>query len=258
MKTAIWSPTPFAGRKSANLLLLAAMDIRQENREQLILHADPVGSGPEHILLGGSDRCRMWEKKEFGLGYLRESLRCNGFSKECVRNASYTFWDGKLHVLPAGEERFYTEPERAELIAGMMRQAEKVFPNVWIELPGGRTEFTDRLLSEADVVVINLAQSPTELERIKELPSYRRECFLLGAYDARTICSRYNLERRYGRLRGSCGVIPYHPGYLAACAEGRAEYFCFRETASDPETGDSAFRKAVEKAYALWKERRGT
>lgn len=257
MKTAIWSPTPFAGRKSANLLLLAAMDIRRESREQLILHADPVGSGPEHFLLGGRSRRRMWEKKEFGLGYLWESLRCNGFSKDCARNASYTFWDGKLHVLPAGERGFYKEAQWAEMIAGIMKQAEKAFRNVWIELPAGRTEFTDRLLCDADVVVINLAQSLTELEKIKEIPTFRKECFLFGAYDARTICNFYNLERRFERLRGCCGTIPYHPGYLSACSEGRAEYFCFRETASDPERRDGAFQKAVEKAYTLWKERGG-
>ncbi len=257
MKTAIWSPTPFAGRKSANLLLLTAMDIRRENREQLILHADPVGSGPEHFLLGGSNRRRLLEKKEFGMEYLWESLRCNGFSKECVRNSSYTFWDGKLHVLPAGKEHFYKEQQRAEMIAGIMKQAEKLFRNVWIELPAGRTEYTDRLLSEADVVVMNLAQSPVELEKLKEIPMYRNECFLLGAYDARNICSLYNLERKYKRLQGRCGEIPYHSGYLAACTEGRAEQFCFRETVSDPERREGAFQKAVERAYALWKERGG-
>ena len=197
----------------------------------------------------------MWEKKEFGLGYLKESIRCNGFSKECVKNASYTFWDGKLHVLPAGEESFYKESGSAEMITGIMKQAEKVFPNVWIELPAGRTEFTDRILSEADVVVINLSQSPAELEKLKEIPPFRKECFLLGAYEARTICSRYNLERQFERLRGCCAGIPYHPGYLAACGEGRAEYFCFRETVSDPERRKGMFQKAVETAYALWKER---
>jgi len=255
LKTAIWSPTPFAGRKSANLLLLAGMDIRREHREQLILHADPVGSGPEHFLLGGTDRRRMWEKKEFGMGYLWESLRCNGFSAECARNASYSFWNDKLHVLPAGEEVFYREPKRAEMITGIMKQAEKVFGNVWIELPAGRSDFTDRLLFESDVVVISLAQSPAELEKIKEIPEFRKECFLIGAYDDRSICSLYNLERRVERLRGRCGVIPYHSGYLAACTAGRAEDFCFRETAPEQERKDQWFCRWVDNAYARWKER---
>lgn len=254
MKTAIWSPTSFAGRKSANLLLLTAMDIRRENREQLILHTDPFGSGPEHFLLGGNDRQRMSEKKEFGMRYLWESLCCNGFSKECTQNASYTFWDGKLHVLPAGEESFYRESQRAEIIAGIMNRAERLFQNVWIELPAGRTEFTERLLYEADRVVINLAQSPAELEKIKEIPLFREECFLFGAYDMQSIYSVYNLERKFERLRGRCGEIPYHSGYLAACAEGRAESFCFRETAFDPEGKKGTFQRAIEKAYMVWKE----
>ena len=258
MKTAFWSPTPFSGRKSANLLLLAAMDIRQDNREQLILHADPRGSGPEHFLLGGSDRRRMWEKKEFGLSCLWGSLCCNGFSKECAKNASYTFWDGKLHVLPAGEESFYKEPQRAEMIAGIMKQAEKVFQNIWIELPAGRTEFTDLLLYEADVVVINLAQSPFELEKINEIPSFRNECFLLGAYENHTIGNLYNLTQRNKRLQGCCGVIPYYRRYLAACTEGKAEQFCFRETTVDWEGRGGFFQKSVEKAYMLWKERAQT
>lgn len=255
MITAFWSPTPFSGRKSTNLLFLAAMDIRQENREQLILHADPIGSGPEHFLLGGSDRRRMWEKKEFGMGCLWRSLCCNGFSKECAKNASYTFWNGKLHVIPAGEESFYKEPQRAEMIVGMMKQAEKVFQNVWIELPAGRTEFTERLLCEVDVVVINLAQSPFELEKVNEIPPLREECFLLGAYEHHTIGNLYNLAQKNRRLQGRCGVIPYHRGYLAASTEGKAEAFCFRKTAIDQEGREDLFQKSIEKAYGLWKER---
>ena len=81
MKIAVWSPTPYAGRKSANLLLLALQSIADDGGEQLIVHIDPEGSGPEHFLLSGRHRTRMVEQKEFGLSFYANYCIVSAFQK---------------------------------------------------------------------------------------------------------------------------------------------------------------------------------
>lgn len=259
MKIAVWSPSVFAGRKSTNLLLMALQAITAEDGEQLIIHADPEGSGPEHFLLSGSHRRRMMTEKEFGLDYLASLLRCGKFSKEQVINAAYTFAGGKLHVLPSGGKGFYIHDtgNAIETVSRIMMCTDEVFRNVWVELPAGRSILGDRLLSEADCVIVNLAQSPFEAEKWKDIRQLKNVFFLVGAYEQRNILSVHNLELLYPQLRGRCGGIPYCSDLLAACCSGEAEGFWVRRTGQKDTKETSMFLYAVEKVYTGWKARCG-
>ncbi len=256
MKIAIWSPTVFAGRKSANLLLLALQAITQDGGEQLVLHADIEGSGPEHFLLSGSRRSRMMKKKEFGIEYLCRLLHCERFSGDLVRNAGYSFMEEKLHILPAGNHMFYEgrEREAANDIICMVQCAEQVFQNVWIELPAGESEFSKTILSNVDCVIFNLTQSPYEVAKIEHLPHYVREFYLFGAYEQRNIYTLHNLLLLYPRLRGKSAVIPYQPSFLSACCEGEAEKYWLRGKSNEAINDTTVMFQAVSKAYSKWKE----
>lgn len=256
MKIAVWSPIPFSGRKSSHLLLFTLEAIAKEGGEQLVIHADDGGSGPEHYLLSGKNRSRMMERKEFGVEYLNRVLHCERFSKETVINASYSFAEGKLHVLPAGDELYYRGRESAAAmeVAGMMQRADEVFQNVWVELPAGETELSRALLPMADCVIVNLAQSPCEIKKVEKLAETSPMFFVIGAYESRCIYTMYNLSLLIPKLRGRATTIPYHAGYLAACCEGKAEQFFRREKGFREEGAGSGFYKEVEKAYAKWKE----
>ena len=257
MKIAVWSPTPFAGRKSTHLLLFALQAITEEGGEQLVLHTDPEGSGPAHFLLSGIHRKRMMEQNEFGVEFLGRVLRCERFSKELAVNAAYTFAEGKLHVLPAGSRSFYRETpiNAAEAVCRMMRAAEAVFQNVWVELPAGESLFSEKVLQEVDCIIVNLAQSPCEVVKASGFPEPASSFYLLGAYEQQNIFSAHNLTRLAPELSGKCAAIPYNPGFLAACCEGEAEQFWVRSVKLKERTEYATFYRAVEKAYRKWKER---
>lgn len=259
MKIAVWSPTPFAGRKSTNLLLMALQAITEGDGEQLIIHADPEGSGPEHFLLSGSYRRRMMSEMEFGVELLASLIRCERFTKEQAINAAYTFAEGKLHVLPAGSSRFYKEGkgDGAEVLSQIMIRASEVFSNVWIELPAGYSEISSRLLAEADCVIVNMAQSPFEAEKIKDIRKLNNAFFLIGAYEQRNILSLHNLELLYSHLRGCCAGIPYCAEFSAACCAGEAEVFWNRGTGQKSMGEPARLLSATEKVYAKWKVRCG-
>jgi len=251
-----WSPTPFAGRKSAHLLLFALQAVAEVGGEHLMLHTDACGSGPEHFLLSGNHRSRMMKQKEFGVEYLARRLLCERFSKEMAVNAAYTFAEGKLHVLPAGGAEFYKEKEEdaVKVIRRILQQADEVFQTVWVELPAGESELSRRLLSEADCVVVNLAQSPREIVGIEQLPLDKNSFYLFGAYEPGNIYAAHNLELLFPGLRGRCGAIPYDRRFLAACCKGEAELFWKREKARKSAKTAGIFLRDVEKAYEKWKE----
>lgn len=256
MKIAVWSPTPFAGRKSANLLLLVLQTIAEEGGEQLIVHLDPEGSGPEHFLLSGRHRTRMVEQKEFGVEFLCRLLHCERFSKEAVINAAYTFADGKLHILPPGNRLFYEGEgkEVTEAVCGMIQQAGDVFQNVWTELPAGMSERNARLLSDADCVIVNLGQSPCEVGKIGQLPKLKNVYYLVGAYEQRNIYAVNNIMLLFPELRGRCAGIPYNQGFLVACCAGEAERFWMRGVNRTDEDVFPSFFQKIEKVYEKWKE----
>lgn len=255
MKIAVWSPTPFAGRKSTHLLLFALQAIAEEGGEQLVLHTDSEGSGPEHFLLSGSNRKRMMERNEFGVEFLGRVLHCERFSKELAVNAAYTFAEGKLHVLPSGSRRFYREnpKDATEAVCRMMRAAESAFQNVWVELPAGESEFSSQILREADCVIVNLAQSPCEVAKAGGFSKSMSVFYLVGAYEQQNVFSMHNMTVLAPELSGRCAVIPYNAGLLATCCEGDAERFWLRGEKLKERTEYTPFYRAVEKAYKKWK-----
>ncbi|MBQ9767634.1 MAG: hypothetical protein IJW37_05995 [Lachnospiraceae bacterium] len=250
MKIAVWSPTPYAGRKSSHLLLMA-LQAAKEGEEQLVLHADPTGSGPEHFLLSGRNRNRMMEQREFGIEQLEHCLRCERFEKELVINSAYSFAEGKLHVLPAGGRFFYQgrEEAAADAVVGMMRRAEACFGQVWVEVPGGESEISKRVLAETDAVVINFPQSPVEVLRAMELPRYEKEFFIIGAYERRSIYTKHNLALLHARLQGNCAVIPYEARFAAACCAGDTEAFWERGSKQGEEESVYPFFREAKRAY---------
>ncbi len=231
MKIAVWSPTPFAGRKTVNLLFLAIQALKEGGKEQLILHADPSGSGPEHFLLSGGHRTRMMKKKEFGVELLCKLMRCERVTKEMIINASYSFAEERLHVLPAGHKAFYEDSETAtKELCGVLRWADKLFQNVWIELPAGASGLVAGIGSEADCVIVNFAQSPSEIVKL-DLPfGFKNVFYMVGAYEQRNIYTLHNLQLLYPFLRGRCGVVPYRSAVAAACCAGETEEFLLRES----------------------------
>lgn len=260
MKIAMWSPTAFAGRKSSNLLLFALQAVTAGEGEQLVIHADHEGSGPEHFLLSGGQRRRMVSEKEFGVEFLASRMYCERFSKELTTNAAYTFAEGKLHVLPAGSKGFYDSDTKnvTDTISRIVTYSADYFQNVWIELPAGDTALGDRLLSEADCVIVNLSQSPFETEKANEIQKFKNAFCLVGAYEQRNIMSVHNLGLLYPGLKGRCAGIPYSPEFLAACCAGEAEVFLRRRMGQNEMKEPSAFLYMVEKAFSEWKVRCGS
>ena len=251
MKIVFWSPTPFSGRKSSNLLLMAFQAIAEEGGEQFVIHADEGGSGPEHFLLSGRYRIRMMEQREFGVELLDKTLHCERFDKELAVNASYTFAGGKMHILPAGSSFFYQEREdkAAQAVAGIIKRAAECFQNVWVEAPAGKSVLAEELCRTADLVVVNLAQSPSEAAKIVQIPVYEKEFFLIGAHEKRCTYTRHNMTLLYPRLYGKCAAIPYQVRYLAACCAGEAEQFWERESHPGETDVLYPFFKEVKKAY---------
>lgn len=254
MKIALWSPTRFSGRKSANVLLLAMQAIAEDGGEQLIVHMDPKGSGPEHFMLSGRHRSRMMEQKEFGVEFLCKLLNCERFTKDAVRNAAYTFVDGKLHILPAGDGAFYERKETPDAIIGMLQAANKEFQNVWIELPAGNLEKNKPFFAEADCVIVNLAQSPYETELITGLPRFENVFYIVGAYEQRNIYTVHNMMLLFPKLRGRCAAFPYHPSFSEACCAGDAERFLRRGAEDAEDKVFPFFFRETEKTYRKWKE----
>lgn len=252
MKIVFWSPTPYSGRKTSNLLLMAYA-AAEEGGEQLLLHADAIGSGPEHFLLSGRNRSRMLLKREFGVELLDKLLRCNRFGKELVVNAAYSFAEERLHILPAGTEYFYRDTLAEESIVGMIRQADKVFQNVWVEAPAGESFLKSALFAEADLVVVNFSQSPGEIEKAVLPPVENKMFFLMGAYEKRCAYNKHNIRQLYSVLQGRFEVIPYQNRYLSSCCQGEAEAFLNRGSILGEEDALYPFFREVKKAYAAMK-----
>ena len=250
MKVAVWSPVPFGGRKSSGLLSLVFQALQEESGEQLIIHADAFGSGPEHYLLGGRQRSRMIKKKEFGLELLCRLMQCGPCTKEMVVNASYSFADNRIHVLPAGDKMFYEETDRASKeICEMIRRTGSFFQNVWIELPAGKNEMVKAVFDIVDYIIGCFPQSPYVISSLEKCAEYPNMFYVVGAYETRNIYTIHNLQLLYPFLRGRCFGIPYDVAFMAACSVGEAEQYLRREASVERERKIPLIHSEIKKIY---------
>ena len=145
-------------------------------------------------------------------------------------DASYSFAEGKLHVLPAGHKEFYEDNTAViKELHNVLYWADKLFSNVWIELPAGESSLVKEMLPQVDCVIVNFAQSPGEIAKLDPAFQASHVYYVAGAYEQRNIFSLHNLQLLYPFLRGKCSGVPYYTALAAACCSGEAEVVMQRE-----------------------------
>lgn len=122
-------------------------------------------------------------------------------------------------------------------ISRVMEAVESYFDLVFIDCGSRQDDYTQRLLREADVCVLNMRQDREHIgDFYQNPPRYRGETFfLLGQYFENALYNRENLQRVYRVESDRLGAIPYYPHLQAADKIGRIKNgvrYCMEQKSS--------------------------
>lgn len=260
MIVAFWSNVRGKGSVTSNLACIGIISA-MENKRCILLE--------NHFNIHGME-CILKEQKSpdyFKEDYSYQTAGIEPFMRQLhsgfpVRDigARYgvSYLDGRLVYLPqngwSNQELF--DFEFCQVLKPMLKGLSRECDGVFIDTGSQDLGSTKAILEAADIIAVNLNQSPFLLEHyFSNYHSYmEKSIFLLGHYERE---SKFNLKtilKNYPVSKDYIGIIPYYPPFAEAMGEGRLlKFFSENQSLEKKDKGYYFFEKAKEAAQCIWK-----
>lgn len=261
MIVAFWSNVKGKGSVTSNLACVGIMSALKKKRCVLLENHFNI-HGMECILKG--QKSPEYFKEEYsyqtmGIGPLMRQLH-SGFPVQDVK-ARYglSYMDGNLVYLSQsgwGNQELF-DFELCQVLRPMLRSLSKEFDGVFIDTSPQDFGSTRSILEAADVIAVNLSQSPFLLEHyFSNYHSYmEKSIFLLGRYEKESKFNLKSILNNYPISKENIGMIPYYPPFAEAMDDGRLlKFFAENQSLDRKDKGYYFFEKAKEACECIWKK----
>lgn len=225
-----WSPIHGQAGNTSNTMALAThMALSNSNLRSLLTHNLMSLSTLEGIL----DKEQSSKFDDKGMDALGRLVRSNLLKGEAIQDYTSTVIPKRLDFL-SGSKRAYDTSEKEIIWRRVLDVAKQHYDLIWIDLHAGdRQALTKSLLSEADLIVVNLPQNNNVLERFfsgEDFPEElkgKKYIVVIGMYDAEvTTLSVKNIKRKY-KVNAPIFPISYSSQYRNAANNKRVEEFFY-------------------------------
>ncbi|MCI9080258.1 MAG: hypothetical protein HFH68_15340 [Lachnospiraceae bacterium] len=236
MKIAFWSNVRGRSGVTTNMVCISALasiagagkSVLLENHYSCNSIASIVLPGEQVELLKESGRYYNRE----GIEYVLKGLYSGKDGEELLRHAAMPLLYTSMYYLPQSyiinKEVFNYE---FSLVYKKLFDALGIFSdNVFIDTERNENLSSNAILTEADLVVVNLVQDKVALNEFFENYSSIKEksVYLIGAYQPELLFNYRRICYEYHIPRDRIGIIPYNIELSEAMSEGRILQFLNR------------------------------
>lgn len=199
----------FSGKRG-NSVLRQPMEKERGHTGQAFLAAEQQ----EYFLAAGLD-CLLGKQKD---ELTKQTVRAN--MKQIVKD--------KLYCLPGSrrkEQEWWQEDALFVRLKQVMHAVEDCFDLVFFDCGSRKDDFTQSILQEADICVLNMNQESELIgDYYRNPPGFPGKIFfLVGNYFADGLYTRENLQRLYRVEENLLGAVPYNLQLREAARSGRTE-----------------------------------
>ncbi|MDI9509931.1 MAG: hypothetical protein QM217_09030 [Bacillota bacterium] len=227
-KLVFWSPLHGQGQTS-NLHIIGLIMSLLHNKRVLLTQTHLSMNNLEGPLVGKNvDINEIDDSKIFqdiGLDAAVMFSKMNLLMEKVLESCCITFPNSSLLLMPGTKTRSLETFDRdiGNAICPMIQKAENYVDIVMIDANSGKNDLSFKLMSMADLVVINLSQRRYVLNKFfdeygEDLKEYKKVFYILGNYDKNSGYNIFNCRRKHGRYinKFNSGVIPYSSKYMDA------------------------------------------
>ena len=229
-KIVFWSPLHGQGQTSNLHILALIMSLLYKKRILLMQTHISMNNleGPlvgKNVGLSGSIEDNIFQ--DIGLDAAVMYSRINMLNKNTLESCCITFPDTSLLLLPGTEikNREIFAQDIGKNVFKVIQDIEKIVDIVMIDTNSGNDDLSFKMISSADLTVINLTQRRYVLDTFFQEYAGRfdfgKVFFLIGNYDKNSGYNISNFQKKYRKYLGknNSGVIPYSTRYLDALNE---------------------------------------
>ncbi len=164
-----------------------------------------------------------------GLDYLISVGRKRVLTKKQVRDNMQSLMGERLFCLSSGGRMLcdYYPKETKQVLRQVIRLADLNVDFTFIDCGSRSDAWTRQLLKEADLVVVNLKQSPQAFEHffLQHSNIADKVIFFISNYQKDSVYNRKNIHRLYRIAPDQLAVIPYNPEFPYACEKGKLDKY---------------------------------
>jgi cellulose biosynthesis protein BcsQ len=262
---AFWSNVHGQSRTTSNMVAMAVVTALTENYSCLLMQTHFNLNNLESYLIGSRENSRD-VFMDVGIDGLARSIKLEPLNKETIENYSIPLLNNRLTLLPGttnGNRAIYHD-EMAKTLNIIMKEADKYYDFIFIDINSGSDEISKMVLSQADLVVVNLCQNKSVLDNFFSAWQMkdRKIMYLIGSYDKNSSYNIHNLKNLYKPFRKTAvAEIPYNTGFMDAQSDGNVIRFMNRNMAIK-KMGENAYfmecvKKASEKLLKITEYKRG-
>jgi hypothetical protein len=253
LKIAFWSPKAGQTGTTSNLLAIAVATALTTNKNIYLTQFHFADQSMENALLGTEVSGDMFEN--IGLDSFVRNLKIAELNQETIHNASLSFLGHRLNLLPGTTKE--NEPlfvsGISQVLTTVIHAIDKQCDIVFMDAPPGKNEVAEKILEEADCIIVNLKQSKVLLRSYfleYHLPE-EKVMYVIGSYHAD---SRYNLKnmvRSFRALHNKTAVIPFNIDFMDAIADGKVLNYMVKNKIHCKKECNVLLMKEIEKAVDI-------
>lgn len=220
MKVAFWSNVHGQTCTTSNALAISIMAVLEHPIRVLLTHNHYHHSTLEYTLFGKlNNTINMVEFEDEGIDAVSRFIKYDGLDSQCIENYATNIIKNRLDFLAGTKhvhEDFYYQ-DLNEVIEAILDRAKASYDLSIIDVSAGENELANKILTSADLVVVNLNQNAYVLDDffLNHYMNLKEMVFIIGRYDT---SSKYNVKRikqRYG-IKEPIEYVPYSPNFLDA------------------------------------------
>lgn len=191
---------------------------------------------------------------QIGIEGLTKIIRSNKTTPNIVSNYSKAVFNDRLDVLCSPKTEKYNEYcEIAKMYPDIIGLASRTYDYVFVDISKRMDkEDADRILEMADIIIINITQKLSIIEKYAMLKTensfFKNNNIMIniGRYDR---FSKYNIKNisRFLGLKKEVSAVPYNTLFFESCSEGKVAEFFLRLRSADTEDRNGIFMSEIEK-----------
>lgn len=235
-----WSPVHGQSATTCNVAAIASMFALDYQVRSLITHTQLTFSSLESLF--GKELGSM-RVEDGGMNALERLAKSGLLRPESIKDYTETIFVNSLDMLGGTKNQHMDQ----QLIDVLLQAAKEAYDVIWIDAhSGSRNKLTNRLISNADIVLVNLPQNRFVLDRFfsgEDFPTYlqgKEIILLISSYDKNSSFLIKTIKRRYKARYFICPVFYSREFKDAANRLALAEFF-FRNQHREKQRGEGIF-----------------
>ncbi len=259
MKIAFWSNSREKGSVTTNMVCIAALISIAGAGRSILLENHYNYNSVADMLLPGEQVGRLKESgryyNKYGIEYVLKGLYSGRHGDVLLHEAAIPLLYSSMYYLPqsyiVNREVFNYE---FNLVYKELFKVLNVFADfVFIDTERNQNLSSNAILTEADLIVVNLAQDKMALREFFDNYSSIQEksVYLIGSYQPELLFNFRRICYEYHISRDKIGVIPFNMELEGAMSEGRILQFLNRNYEKASGRENDYFMKNCKKSSTM-------